>query len=162
MQIFKWISTVSLLLSFLSCKYVDTKKIPLNQIIEASEWSIEDQHPLFEKCEKLLEISQQKSCFEENLLNLIYEGLLEAEIESSEPFDSKIIIILKIDQNGLFSIDKFEDLEGVLKKVFNLKTQIKKIVNNLPKALPAIKTNVGTYVNVKFILPIKIKASISE
>ncbi len=93
---------------------------------------------------------------------MIYSGLVSLKVMSSESFDSEIIVVIKINENGLFSINKFDEADGLFNKVTNLEKQITKIVKNLPKALPAIKTNVGSYVNVKFTLPIKIKASVLE
>ena len=39
---------------------------------------------------------------------------------------------------------------------------IEETIQKLPDALPAIKTNVGLFVNVKFSLPIKIKSKKSK
>ena len=162
MQFFKGISIVLLIFSFFGCKFIDTKKVSYEEIKLASTWSEKDQPPSFEQCDVLLDLYDQKKCFEENLLNMIYSGLVSLKVQSSEPFYSEIIVVIKIDENGLFSIDRFDDSDEVFNKVTNLEKQITKIVKNLPKALPAIKTNVGSYVNVKFTLPIKIKASVLE
>ena len=158
MQFFKWISFISLLFSFLSCEFIDVKKVPYDQILKASEWSIEDQPPSFEECESFLNLNDQKKCFEESLLNLIHSGLMAIKIESPVSFESELTVVIKIDKNGMFDIDEIHDPEEILEKVINLKSQLTRVVKNLPKALPALKTNVGSYVNVKFILPIKIKA----
>ena len=162
MQFFKGISIVLLSFYFFGCNFIDTKKVSYEEIQLASTWSENDQPPSFEQCDVLLDLYDQKKCFEENLLNMIYSGLVSLKVQSSEPFYSEIIVVIKIDENGLFSIDRFDDSDEVFNKVTNLEKQITKIVKNLPKALPAIKTNVGSYVNVKFTLPIKIKASILE
>ena len=69
---------------------------------------------------------------------------------------------IKIDENGLFSLVNFSDPDHVFKKIVNLKDEIITIVNSLPKALPAIKTNTGFYVNVKFTIPVEIEASLTK
>jgi len=162
MQFFKGISIVLLSFYFFGCNFIDTKKVSYEEIQLASTWSENDQPPSFEQCDVLLDLYDQKKCFEENLLNMIYSSLVTLKVQSSEPFDSEIIVVIKIDENGLFSIDKLDDSDGLFNKVTDLEKQIIKIVKSLPKALPAIKTNVGSYVNVKFTLPIKIKASVLE
>ena len=162
MQIIKGISIAVLSFSSFGCDFIDTKKVSYEEIKLASTWSENDQPPSFEQCDVLLELIDQQKCFEENLLNSIYSSFSLLKVESLEPFISEIILVIKIDEKGLFSIVEFHDSDEVFKKIKSLEKQIINIVNNLPKALPAIKTNVGSYVNVKFTIPIKIKASIIE
>lgn len=162
MQIIKGISVALLSFSFFSCEFIDTKKVSNEEIKLASIWSENDQPPSFEQCDNLLELKDQKKCFEDYLLNLISSSLSLLKFESIESFDSEIIVIIKIDESGLFSVVKFDDLDDIFKKIKDLEKQIINIINNLPRALPAIKTNVGSYVNVKFAIPIKIKSSMIE
>ena len=101
-------------------------------------------------------------CFEKKISNLIHSGLSSSRIESNEPFESQLNITIQVDESGLFSIEDIQDNDKILDNLPNLENEITQIINNLPKALPAIKTNVGSYVNVTFNLPIKIKATISK
>ena len=144
------------------CDYINTNIVSGEEIKLASSWSIDDQPPSFDECQGLIDLIDQKECFENKIISLIYEGLNSLNLKTSDPFDSEIILVIKVDETGSFSIDKIDDLDRVLSKFINLETKIRDIINNLPKALPAIKTNVGSYVNVKFYLPINIKAAIAK
>ena len=162
MQIIKGISIALVGFSFFGCEFVDTKKVSNEEIKLASNWSDHDQPPSFEQCDNFLELNDQKKCFENYLLKLISSSLSLLKFESMESFDSEITVIIKVDESGLFSVIKFYDSDDVLKKIKYLEKQIINIINNLPRALPAIKTNVGSYVNVKFAIPIKIKSGTKE
>ena len=59
---------------------------------------------------------------------------------------------LKVDTIGKFSLD---DLSALGKLNSTSKDIIKNAVENIPNALPAIKTNVGEFVEVTFNLPFK-------
>tara|TARA_B110000008_G_scaffold80941_1_gene82617 strand:+ start:486 stop:974 length:489 start_codon:yes stop_codon:yes gene_type:complete len=162
MQILKRISIVMLSFSFFGCEFIDTKKVSNEKIMLASNWSINDQPPSFNKCDVLLELDEQKKCFEQTLLNLIHSNLSKLKFESPKSFNSEVILVIKIDEDGIFSPVKFEDNDKVFFKIEGLENKLIDIVNNLPNALPAIKTNVGSYVNVKFSIPIKINADKPE
>jgi hypothetical protein len=145
--------------SFFGCELIDTKKVSNEKIILASNWSTNDQPPSFNKCDVLLELDEQKKCFEQTLLNLIHSNLSKLKFESLKSFNSEVILVIKIDEDGIFSPVKLEDKDKAFVKIEGLENQIIDIINNLPNALPAIKTNVGSYVNVKFSIPIKINAN---
>jgi hypothetical protein len=145
--------------SFFGCELIDTKKVSNEKIVLASNWSTNDQPPSFNKCDVLLELDEQKKCFEQTLLNLIHSNLSKLKFESLKSFNSEVILVIKIDEDGIFSPVKLEDKDKAFVKIEGLENQIIDIINNLPNALPAIKTNVGSYVNVKFSIPIKINAN---
>lgn len=162
MHFFKVI-TISLIgFFFIGCKFIELKKISAEEIKLESSWSEKDQPPSFEECEKFSNLIDQKLCFEKKISNLIHSGLSSSRIESKEPFESQLNIIIQVDENGLFSIKDIQDNDKIFDNLLNLEYEITQIIDNLPKALPAIKTNVGSYVNVTFNLPIKIKATISK
>lgn len=161
MQIFKRISIAYIIIFMFGCSLFDTKKVSDEEIRIASSWTNNDQPPSFEECNEL-DPSNQKECFEELLLKAIHSSLKSLSFESSEPISSIIDVEIKIDENGLFSLVNFSDPDHVFKKIVNLKDEIITIVNSLPKALPAIKTNTGFYVNVKFTIPVEIEASLTK
>lgn len=162
MHFFKVITIFLIGFFFIGCKFIELKKISAEKIKLESSWSEKDQPPSFEECENFSNLIDQKLCFEKKISNLIHSGLSSSRIESNEPFESQLNITIQVDESGLFSIKDIQDNDKILDNLPNLENEITQIINNLPKALPAIKTNVGSYVNVTFNLPIKIKATISK
>jgi len=138
-----------LIITMLSCdsKYVT---VPDSEIESASSWSINDQPPSFPECENLKN-NQHLDCFR-NIIEIEINNFLNDKIF---PLDSnQYILTLKIDTIGKFSLDKLNPSNKLDNTSVNL---IKSAVENIPHALPAIKTNVGEFVEVSFNLPFKLK-----
>ena len=138
-----------LIITMLSCdsKYAS---VPDSEIESASSWSINDQPPSFPDCENLENI-QHLDCFR-NIIETEINNFLNNRVF---PLDStEYILTLKIDTIGKFSLDKLNPSNKLDNLSINL---IKSAVENIPHALPAIKTNVGEFVEVSFNLPIKLK-----
>ncbi|MBN09782.1 MAG: hypothetical protein CMC79_05385, partial [Flavobacteriaceae bacterium] len=83
-------------------------------------------------------------------------------LKSKNEINSEIIAIINIDEQGLFSLESINDPNNTILEIDSLEKKINKIISNLPKALPAIKTNVGSFVKVKFSLPINISTISSK
>ena len=133
----------------LSCdsKYVS---VPDSEIESASSWSINDQPPSFPECENLKN-NQHLDCFK-NIIEIEINNFLNNKVF---PLDSnEYILTLKIDTIGKFSLDKLNPSNKLDNTSINL---IKSAVENIPNAFPAIKTNVGEFVEVSFNLPFKLK-----
>ena len=138
-----------LIITMLSCdsKYVS---VPDSEIESASSWSINDQPPSFPECENLKN-NQHLDCFR-NIIEIEINNFLDNKVF---PLDSnEYILRLKIDTIGKFSLDKLNPSNKLDNTSINL---IKSAVENIPNALPAIKTNVGEFVEVSFNLPFKLK-----
>ena len=58
----------------------------------------------------------------------------------------------------LISLDEIERSRKMDSAIPNLEEQLVSAINMIPKAEPAIKTNVGTFVSTKIVLPIMIVA----
>ena len=90
-----------------------------------------------------------KDCFK-NIIEVEINSFLKDKVF---PVDtSEFILTLKIDTIGKFSLDKFTPSEKLNSVSIDM---IKNAVENIPNALPAIKTNVGEFVEVTFNLPFK-------
>tara|TARA_B100001057_G_scaffold103434_1_gene100845 strand:+ start:62 stop:472 length:411 start_codon:yes stop_codon:yes gene_type:complete len=128
-------------------KYVS---VPDSEIESASSWSINDQPPSFPECENLKN-NQHLDCFR-NIIEIEINNFLNNKVF---PLDSsEYILTLKIDTLGKFSLDKLNPSNKLDNTSINL---IKSALDNIPNALPAIKTNVGEFVEVSFNLPFKLK-----
>ena len=138
-----------LLIMIVSCDSINMS-VPDSEIESASSWSINDQPPSFPECENLKN-NQHLDCFR-NIIEIEINNFLNDKVF---PLDSnQYILTLKIDTIGKFSLDKLNPSNELDNTSVNL---IKSAVDNIPNALPAIKTNVGEFVEVTFNLPFKLK-----
>ena len=153
-----WLIIFLFVINFFGCDFFDLKKVSTNEIKKASEWTKLDQSPSYNECEKFSILEEQKKCFKEKLVSLIYSELSGYNLKSKDEVNSEFIIQIKINETGNYSLDSIIDPNNVVKIIPELKKNIVKVISNLPAAMPAVKTNVGLFVNVKFSLPIKIKS----
>ena len=119
-----------------------------SEIQLASVWSINDQPPTFPQCENLKN-NEHLDCFK-NIIEVEINSFLNDKVFPADT--SEFILTLKVDTVGRFSLD---DLSALGKLNSTSKDMIKNAVENIPNALPAIKTNVGEFVEVTFNLPFK-------
>ena len=138
-----------------SCSFFETETISKKQIIEQSKWSISDQYPSFPECEDL-EYEDQKDCFDSTVNYLIQDYINTFELESDKSIDIKFNLTIEISEDGVFKLIDVEN-EKLGSQIPNFNNIIREAVDSLPKALPAVKTNVGVYVATKFTLPIELK-----
>ena len=138
-----------------SCSYFEIETISKKQIIEQSKWSSNDQYPSFPECEDL-ENEDQKDCFDSTVNYLIQDYINTIEFQSDKSLDIKFNLTIEISKDGVFKLIDFEN-ENLGSQIPNFNNIIKEAVDSLPKALPAVKTNVGVYVATKFTLPIELK-----
>ena len=138
-----------------SCSFFETETISKKQIIEQSKWSISDQYPSFPECEDF-ENEDQKDCFDDTVNYLIQDYINTFELESDRSIDIKFNLTIEISKDGVFKLIHVEN-EKLGSQIPNFNNIIREAVDSLPKALPAVKTNVGVYVATKFTLPIELK-----
>ena len=137
-----------IVIMIVSCDSINMS-VPDSEIESASSWSLNDQPPSFPECENLKN-NQHLDCFR-NIIEIEINNFLNDKIF---PLDSnQYILTLKIDTLGKFSLDKLNPSNELDNTSVNL---IKSAVDNIPNALPAIKTNVGEFVEVTFNLPFKL------
>lgn len=158
--IYRPICTIILSLLIFSCDSFETR-VPASEIKKASTWSKNDQFPSFPNCEGLKGEQAQK-CFGDLLGENISNFLATQELIASRTIDSEIILVINVDKEGIISLASIEDPNYVLSDVSNLEDTLKAAIEQSPKALPATKTNVGTYVNVSIKLPVQIVAQPTE
>ena len=124
-------------------------KVSQSEIESASSWTINDQPPSFPECENL-DIDNQLICFR-NKIEMEMNSFLEDKVF---PLDTtEYVLTLRIDTIGNFSLTNLLPKDKLDKKLVLI---IQEAVEKLPNALPAIKTNVGEFVEVKFNLPFKL------
>jgi hypothetical protein len=144
------------LLLFSGCEYFETK-VPASEIQKATQWSAKDQFPSFAECEDL-EISAQQTCFRSVLSDAITNYLAFKGLVADAPTQGNLTLQLLVDKAGHISLLKIDDPDDLSSKIADLTPAINQAVAQLPQALPATKTNVGTFVNITIELPIQIEA----
>ena len=124
-------------------------KVSQSEIESSSSWTSNDQPPSFPECENL-EIDDQLICFR-NKIEIEMNSFLKDKVF---PLDTtEYILTLRVDTIGNFTLNNLLPKDKLDKKLVLI---IQEAVEKLPNALPAIKTNVGEFVEVKFNLPFKL------
>ena len=158
----KTISTSLLLLlvtqSFLGCHLFEPTQVPRKEIEAASVWSEKDQAPSFSECEGIGEDADQRVCFESIISNSIKDYITQNPWESSEFLEEEISMILRIDKEGYFSLEEVIRSNDLNAAITNLEDELELAVSLIPRANPAVKTNVGAFVSTELTLPILIIA----
>ena len=85
-------------------------------------------------------------------------AISDFEMIASEPIDQEIVIDIKINKEGIFSLLDAKIPNSVVNALPELEQLLAQAIANLPLALPATKTNVGVYVDTRLSMPIRISA----
>ena len=150
-----------LLVLFVSCELFESTTVSSQEITKASRWSPNDQSPSYPECEALEKVKQME-CFHRLISEQLKRSISEANLVANLPVEAAVVLRLKVDKKGFFSLIDAEITTSVSEALPNLDYLLKKAVANLPQALPATKTNVGVFVDAQFTLPIRISAQHSE
>lgn len=153
-----YIFTISLSVLAVGCHLFESTKVSSKEIKAASTWSEKDQSPTFSECESIEDAENKKICFESTISNSILDFIDQNPLESSESISEEISVVIIIDKEGYFSLDEIERSRKMDNAIPNLEEQLLSAINMIPQAEPAIKTNVGTFVSTKIVLPIMIVA----
>ena len=158
---FNLIALIIVFSHVVSCDFFGPSGLTSVEIKKASSWSSNDQPPTFPECETL-DKKEQLDCLQEILSNIIMDQIAMSSPISSAPLDEEVNLVLKIDQEGVFSLVEAQISSSVKKAIPELKSILEEAIGSLPKALPATKTNVGVYVESQLSLPIQIIAQPSK
>ena len=158
---FNLIAIIVVVSLVVSCDFFGPSGLTSVEIKKASSWSSNDQPPTFPECETLNK-KEQLDCLHEVLSNIIKDQIAMSSPVSSFPLVEEVKLILKIDQEGVFSLVEAQISSPVKKAIPELKSILDEVIGSLPKALPAAKTNVGVYVESQLSLPIQIVAQPSK
>ena len=164
MRIFKNLQSLilaTLLPIIISCNLFDSSGISDKEIKTASKWSKNDQPPTYPECEAL-SLDTQVDCMSDILSSYITEYVYSSNMIANGDIDEEILLIIKIDKEGFFSLSEVQSSDNIIELLPDIEGLLSDAVISLPQALPATKTNVGTFVETKLTLPIQITASASE
>ena len=148
---------VVLIISSSSCELLSSTKVSSSEIKKASSWSSKDQPPSFPECEGV-EKKEQLKCLQSIISDQLKLAISDFYIIAVEPLNHEIIVQIKIDKEGVFSLLDAKIPNTVRDALPELEQILKQAIANLPSALPATKTNVGVYVNSQLTMPVHISA----
>lgn len=143
----KFLVYIFMLVTFLSCKQDNFKKVDANDIAEKELKTINfkdvDRFPLFKTCDEMASREVHQSCFEQKLHQWLkpYLDTLSVGLAKKDT----IHIFLNINENGKIQLDS-------LSSKSDANNTFKSIFNNAPQVYPAQKR--GIPVSVKLELPI--------
>lgn len=146
-----------LIISSSSCELLSSTKVSSSEIKKASSWSSKDQPPSFPECEEVEKKGQLK-CFQSIISDQLKLAISDFDIIAVEPLNQEIIVQIKIDKEGVFSLLDAKIPNTVRDAMPELEQILTQAVANLPLALPATKTNVGVYVDSQLSMPVQISA----
>ena len=145
----------------ISCNFFESSEISGKKIESASKWSNNDQPPTYPECETL-SLNAQVDCMFDILSSYITEYVYSSNMIANGDIDEEILLVIKIDKEGFFSLSEVQNSRNAIEFLPDIEGLLSDAVISLPQALPATKTNVGTFVETKFTLPIQIIASASQ
>ena len=148
---------VILIISSSSCELLSSTKVSSSEIKKASSWSSKDQPPTFPECEGV-EKKEQLKCLQSIISDQLKLAISDFDIIAVEPLNQEIIVQIKIDKEGVFSLLDAKIPNTVRDALPELEQILKQAIANLPLALPATKTNVGVYVDSQLTMPVHISA----
>ncbi|MBF12275.1 MAG: hypothetical protein CMC63_08875 [Flavobacteriaceae bacterium] len=155
---YNYIISFAISIIFSGCHLFESTKVPAKEIKAASSWTDKDQGPSFPECETIEDGQQNYLCFESIISNSILDYITDNPLESTEYISEEVSLVLKIDNEGYFSIIEVIRSSAMDNAIPNLEDQLQSAVSIIPKAEPALKTNVGAFVSTKLVLPIMIIA----
>ena len=131
------------------------KKIEISPSI--TKWNVKDEPPSIKLCDEIGSELERDICFKKKLTRLIYDSIDFSEILVEKKLNDTLIISILINQRGKISLLKSFIPNKIENQIPKIDTIILKAINNLPKILPATKTNIGVQVSASFELPIILK-----
>lgn len=148
------------LIALISCDQFETKKISSEEILSEEtrelNWHEVDQYPAFRECRQIMEEEAAKECFGNKVSSYFYARLEEKQPVVTEALDDTLYLYLRINEQGLPSIDSMEIDSLVTAQLPEIRTWLTQSVNSLPRIYPATKR--GIPVVTTFKMPVVIKA----
>ncbi|MEK9851935.1 MAG: hypothetical protein VW441_03005, partial [Flavobacteriaceae bacterium] len=99
-----------------------------------------------------------KNCFETTITSSLQDYLNSQLPEANVQFEETVTITLKVDTEGFISISDAAISYALADALPEFEAILYEAVDLLPQAKPAIKSNVGAFVEISFDLPIRILA----
>jgi len=139
-----------------SCDWFSSKEEKIQKLVDEGirdiDWNDVDQYPLFPVCDETASKTEQKECFESNMLSHFSTILQDFEFVLDEEVHDTIYVDFIMDHQGLIAVLEVEKNPIVQSRIPEFETIITQSLKTLPKVAPALKR--GIPVNAKFRIPI--------
>lgn len=135
---------------FFSCEMVEKKE---SEETKKLSWSSEDEYPTIFECKNVVERKDRLNCFYEYLNKYLSDKLKNNQYFESITFNDSIMIKIIVDENGdVFPSEiNFKYAKNDSEKI---KSILYKVLDSVPRVLPAVKTDYGLKVKSQFVLPL--------
>jgi len=152
---------VLFLFQLTGCHFFESIEVSTKEIQEASSWSPQDIGPSFDSCGEL-QGAELRDCFQEVVTTTLSDYLNQNMPQTTIQIDEEFVVGIKVDQEGYISLQNADFSNALRDALPDIKTILTDAIYQLPQAKPAVKSNVGTYVDTEFQLPIRIVAQESN
>lgn len=139
-----------------SCSYFSSSNKEDKVLLDANiDFSDVDRYPTFENCTEFIEKTEKEFCFRETIYQQVGQALDKFQLKSNDSIKETIVVKLKIDSKGVFSIHSMISSPNLKVMFPQFDSIIYKSIETLPKVFPAIKR--GIPVTTLYELPIHLK-----
>jgi hypothetical protein len=138
---------------WLSSNDTKTQKIVENEL-RSIDWNDVDQYPLFDSCDESVSKQEQKSCFENTLLQNFSMTLQDFEFIIDNEIEVTLYIDFLVDQDGTISVLEIDRNSLLEKQIPEFNGIITQSLKSLPIPAPALKR--GIPVRTRFRLPMQL------
>jgi hypothetical protein len=139
-----------------SCEWFVSKDVKTRELVEQEMLEIDcnevDSYPLFESCDESATKTEQRKCFEKEVLANCAKKLKEFEYVFKEGTDPMVQVDFLVDQKGKITVVHIEKDSAINKQMPGFDQIIKESLGTLPHLSPALKR--GIPVKTKFRIPI--------
>lgn len=140
---------------FSSCQYFLSKEEQTQKMVNAElmaiDWNDVDQFPLFEECDEMAQKTEQRSCFEREMLKRFGEAFSDTVYEVDQEIKDTLFVDFEVDEDGFVNITEIEENLEIENIVPGFRDEIRLRFKDLT-VIPAHKQ--GINVKIKFRLPI--------
>ncbi len=139
-----------------SCEWFVSKEVKTRELVEREmleiDWNEVDAYPLFETCDESASKTEQRKCFEEEVLAKCAKKLKEFDYVFKEGTDPMVQVDFLVDQKGRITVVHIEKDSAINRQMPGFDQIIKESLGTLPNLSPALKR--GIPVKTKFRIPI--------
>ena len=146
---------LTMLLIFTSCQYFLSKEEQTQKMVNdelmAIDWNDVDQYPLFEGCDEMAQKTEQRNCFEQEMLKRFVKAFSDTVYEVDERLKDTLFVDFEVDEDGFVNIIEIGENAAIEELVPGFRDEVRSRFSDLT-VIPAHKR--GINVKIKFRLPI--------
>jgi len=140
------------------CFFFEDTTVSQAEIQKSSSWNEADQPPTFDFCDKT-DTAAQWDCFEAEVTQNMQYYFETNPLVAAHSLMEEITLTLVVTKEGQIVLDEVALSNTLRDNIPALEDELYNAIDQLPRALPAIKTNVGETVDTQFQLPLLIQAT---